>query len=407
MCAIAWSSGWNATATQSRAPCCCCATPHADAAAIVQRANEKLAPFQQMRQWHVWSEGDFPRTPTQKPILRQVKDVVERELTGRSSAGEASAQGSTPVSEILRRISGSASPSAGELAKLQLSSIERVELLSALEDRYQVDLSETDFTKADTVAKLEHLVERRPEPARTFHYPRWSQTLVIRWIRTAAFYLLQRPAMLILGWPKIRGRENLSGVAGPVLIVVAITLATSIPRTSRCAPRAIAPRLGVAMDGELLESMRKPPEEPACSHLFLQVQSYLAVALFNVFPLPQRSGFRKSFAFAGELVDRGYSVLVFPEGARTQNGLMNSFRSGIGLLATRLNVPVVPMRIDGLFERKMEGKHWAPPGWVRVAIGAPVKFDEEMPPEEIARDLERRVAALADPSVPTRKFSAK
>ncbi len=382
--------------------------PHADAAAIVQRANEKLAPFQQMRQWHVWSEGDFPRTPTQKPILRQVKDVVERELTGRSSAGEASAQGSTPVSEILRRISGSASPSAGELAKLQLSSIERVELLSALEDRYQVDLSETDFTKADTVAKLEHLVERRPEPARTFHYPRWSQTLVIRWIRTAAFYLLQRPAMLILGWPKIRGRENLIGVAGPVLIVSNHIGYVDPGYIIAALPARLRRRLGVAMDGELLETMRKPPEGAGLfMHLFLQVQYYLAVALFNVFPLPQRSGFRKSFAFAGELVDRGYSVLVFPEGARTQNGLMNSFRSGIGLLATRLNVPVVPMRIDGLFERKMEGKHWAPPGWVRVAIGAPVKFDEEMPPEEIARDLERRVAALADPSVPTRKFSAK
>ena len=77
---------------------------------------------------------------------------------------------------------------------------------------------------------------------------------------------------------------------------------------------------------------------------------------------------------------------------------MTPFRSGIGLLATRLRLPVVPVRIDGLFERKMDREHWAPPGWVRVAIGAPVKFDENMPPEEIARDLEHRVAVLADPS---------
>ena len=382
--------------------------PHADAAAIVQRANERLAPFQRMRQWYVWREGDFPRTPTQKPILSQVKDIVERELSGQSSTAETAAQGPTPVNEILRRISGSGSPSASELAKLQLSSIERVELLGALEDRYQVDLSETDFTKADTVAKLEQLVERPPERARVFHYPRWSQTRVIGWIRTAAFYLLQRPAMLILGWPKIRGRENLTGVAGPVLIVSNHIGYLDPGYVVAALPARLRRRLGVAMDGELLETMRKPPEGAGVfTRLFLQMQYYLIVALFNVFPLPQHSGFRKSFAFAGELVDRGFSVLVFPEGVRTKNGLMNSFRSGIGLLATRLGVPVVPMRIDGLFERKTEGKHWAPLGWVRVAIGAPVKFGEETPPEEIARDLERRVAALEDPAVATGKSSAK
>jgi len=373
--------------------------PQADAAAIVQRVNEKLAPFQQMRQWHVWRETDFPRTPTQKPILRQVKDAVERELSRRSDVTEPSATVSTPVSEILRRISGSAPPGKGESAKLQLSSIERVELLSALEDRYQVDLSETDFSKADTVAKLEQLVERTPEPARMFHYPRWSQTRAVRWIRTAAFYLLQRPAMLILGWPKIRGRENLSGVAGPVLIVSNHLGYVDPAYIIAALPSRLRRRLAVAMDGELLETMRKPPEGAGLfTRLFLQTQYYLVVALFNVFPLPQRSGFRKSFAFAGELVDRGYSVLVFPEGARTQDGLMKSFRSGIGLLATRFHVPVVPMRIDGLFERKIGLKHWAPPGWVRVAIGAPVKFDEGVPPEEIARDLERRVATLAVPA---------
>ena len=301
------------------------------------------------------------------------------------------------MSQILRRISGSNPPKSNELAKLQLSSIERVELLSVLEDRYQVDLSETDFTKADTVAALEKLIENPPDRVRVFHYPRWSQTRLVCWIRTAVFYLLQRPAMLILGWPKIRGRENLRGVEGPVLVVSNHIGYVDPAYVLAALPARLRHRLAIAMEGELLETMRKPPEGVgAFMRLFLETQYFLVVSLFNVFPLPQHSGFRKSFAFAGELVDRGYSVLVFPEGARTQNGLMNPFRSGIGLLATRLRVPVVPMRIDGLFERKMDRKHWAPPGWVRVAVGAPVKFDETTPPEEIARDLESRVGGLAD-----------
>src|SRR5262249_35123997 len=94
----------------------------------------------------------------------------------------------------------------------------------------------------------------------------------------------------------------------------------------------------------------------------------------------------------GELIDRGLSVLVFPEGQRSQNGVMNPFRAGIGLLATRLHVPVVPIRLDGLVGREMEGKHWAPPGLMRVTIGAPVQFDESARAEEITKELERRVA---------------
>jgi 1-acyl-sn-glycerol-3-phosphate acyltransferase len=73
---------------------------------------------------------------------------------------------------------------------------------------------------------------------------------------------------------------------------------------------------------------------------------------------------------------------------------MSPFRAGIGLLATRLGVPVVPVRIDGLFERKVEDSKWARPGEIKVAIGAPVNFSEATPAEEIARDLQNRVTAL-------------
>ena len=370
---------------------------HADARATVQRANERLAQFQQMHQWYVWPEPDFPRTPTHKPMLKQIKETVEREIDGGRSRSTAGAATANPIDQILSRISGHTATSSDGATQLQLSSIERVELLSALEDRYQVDLSETDFAKADTVAALEKLVETPAEPPRMFHYPRWAQRRAIRWIRTAVFYLLQRPAMLILGWPRIRGRENLRGVTGPVLIVSNHIGYVDPAYIIAALPARIRHRLAVAMDGELLETMRKPPEGVGVfMRLFLQTQYSLVVSLFNVFPLPQRSGFRKSFAFVGELADLGESVLVFPEGQRTQNGLTNPFRSGIGLLATRLRVPIVPMRIDGLFERKIDRKHWAPPGWVRVAIGAAVKYDETAPAEEIARDLEHRVAALAD-----------
>jgi long-chain acyl-CoA synthetase len=73
---------------------------------------------------------------------------------------------------------------------------------------------------------------------------------------------------------------------------------------------------------------------------------------------------------------------------------MNEFRKGIGLLATRLNLPVIPMRIDGLFPLKVQKKHFAKPGTIQVRIGGPVKFESTDDPEDIAKRLQETVQRL-------------
>jgi long-chain acyl-CoA synthetase len=118
------------------------------------------------------------------------------------------------------------------------------------------------------------------------------------------------------------------------------------------------------------------------------------VALFNVFPLPQRSGFRRSFAYAGEAVDGGSSVLVFPEGRTTEDGRMNRFMSGTGLLASKLDIAVVPIKIEGLFELKMGRKYFSRAGTVKIIFGEPVRFDRDRDPAEITQELQSRVASL-------------
>ena len=368
----------------------------AAAAAIIQSANARLAPFQQMRRWLVWPEQDFPRTPTQKPVLARIREFVEAEQGGRKAVAGLPGGVPGPLAELFTRVSHGR-PLPGAAASLQLSSIERVELFSALEDRYQVDLSETEFTSADTVKALERLVEQPPPRPTPFRYPRWPQSWPVRAIRAVILNCLARPAMLILGWPAIRGRENLRGTSGPVLVVANHVVYLDAAYILEALPGRLRRRLAVAMDGELLESMRNPPPGTGFfAGLLGRVKYVLVVSIFNVFPLPRMAGFRKSFAFAGDLIDRGWSVLVFPEGVLTRDGRMGPFRAGIGLLATRLGVPVVAARIDGLFERKRAGKRWARPGQIRVSIDAPVRFSETDEAEKIARELERRVASAGD-----------
>jgi long-chain acyl-CoA synthetase len=162
-------------------------------------------------------------------------------------------------------------------------------------------------------------------------------------------------------------------------------------------PRRFRHSLAIAMGGESVERMRQPPHD----WFFVQRWAYqlgygLVTALFNVFPLPQHSGFRESFRFAGESADRGYSILIFPEGEvnNSEDGRMAPFQSGIGLLAENLRLPVIPMRLDGVWQMKRERRRLARFGEVTVRIGAPIIFPPGISADEIARLLESRVVSL-------------
>jgi long-chain acyl-CoA synthetase len=270
--------------------------------------------------------------------------------------------------------------------------------MSALEEKFHVELSETSFAEAKTVAEVERLVRQPAAHRAEYIYPRWTQREPIRWLRLAVYYALVWPATQILGHPKIVGREHLRGLRGPLLVVSNhITRRADIGLIRAALPLRFRHRLAIAMGGESLQRMRRPPGEWFFAKRWAyQLGYWLVTMLFNVFPLPQFSGFRESFRFAGESVDRGYSLLVFPEGEvnNSEDGRMAAFQSGIGLLAENLSIPIVPMRLDGVWQMKRERRRLAHFGEITVHIGAPVTFPAGTPPEEIARRLESLVQSL-------------
>src|SRR5947208_2618963 len=154
------------------------------------------------------------------------------------------------------------------------------------------------------------------------------------------------------------GEERLKEVRGPVLFIANHITMVDAAVILLALPARFQRKLAIAMEGEVLRGWRHPSAEAGWFRRLISLAQYfLVVSLFNVFPLPQKSGFRKSFGFAGETMDRGYSVLVFPEGARTPDGEMKSFMEGIGLLAKKLSVPIVPAKIEGLYELKKRNQH--------------------------------------------------
>ncbi|MGH9633468.1 MAG: AMP-binding protein [Candidatus Angelobacter sp.] len=369
----------------------------------VANANQTLADFQKIRRWIVWPDDDFPRTSTQKPKLELIRKAAEAQVNGGSSApgaAKSSHSGDGTLEELIGNITGrrvELGPGAHLENDLNISSLDRVELMAAIESRYQVDLGDREFSQVNTVADLENLLKQSAPEARTNNYPysRWAQNWLVRWIRVLGYNCVTLPYIMVMARPKIIGRERLKDFHGPALIISNHIAQIDIGFLMAALPMHLRNRLGVAMQGEMLRSMRHPPKDWFFLKRWWEQLRYALIAMFfNVFSLPQRAKYRESFRFAGELVDRGYSVVIFPEGRRTETGEMSPFRSGIGLLATHLNLPIIPMRIDGLFPFKIAKKHYAPPHAVQVRIGDPVRFEPTADPEEIARELQRIVAGL-------------
>jgi long-chain acyl-CoA synthetase len=367
--------------------------------AVVNRANQELAEFQRMHSWLAWPEEDFPRTSTQKPRRNLIQDFVLTEFGKRSRGETPDASGRNSLAEMIAKVSRrparALAADANLAADLNLSSLDRVELLSALEDRYQLDLSETQLGADSTVADLERMLHGRLPRRVRYHYPEWAQHWPVTWIRLAVHYGLLRPAVFLMGRPRVDGRENLRHVRGPVLVVCNHISDVDVGFVLAALPAQLRHRLATATGGEALEALRVAPDTRRwVGRMYDRIKWAFGVSLLNLFPLPRAEGFRESFAYLGASVDRGYSVLVFPEGRHTSDGKMLPFRPGIGLLASKLGIPVVPMRIDGLFELKQEGRRLAPPGKIRIKIGAPVQYPQQGDSAWIAADLQNKVGQL-------------
>jgi long-chain acyl-CoA synthetase len=377
---------------------------HANVEAAVSRVNELLAPHQQIRHWSIWPGEDFPRTTTQKVRKQVVGEVVRAELAQAAKISDPAAASvashSNDLVEIIARISkdvlATLDPSAKLGADLKLDSLGRVELLSAIEDRYQLEIDEAAFTDATTLAEVEEIIRKgRHDETAYYPYPKWQQRWPLSWLRIALLYLIVLPATHIMGWPRISGREHLRNVHGPLVFICNHVTMVDHALVLLALPGRFRTRMAIAMDGEQLREWLHPQPGTALLTRLRCLLKYVSVVFFfNVFSMPQKSGFRRSFIFAGEMMDQGSSLLVFPEGQRTKHGALNPFMPGTGLLIQKLGAPVVPMRIDGLWKLKRANRHFAWPGEVSVIIGKPVTYSPQQDPQAIAADLAEHVTGL-------------
>jgi len=346
----------------------------ADAGGAVARANKELADFQQIRRWIIWPEPDLPRTSTGK--------VLRREVTRRIAAGEVGT-GSLPETPE---------------GDLNLDSLARVELQARLEQQYGISLDDATLQQVKTSEDVRKLITPAPgaahnqQPQRPGHiYPHWPWNPLMQAIRSAFLEVIAMPLVRLLAKPAVKNVAT-HWPSSPMLIVANHVTSYDGPLILYALPGRIRRRVAVAMSGEMILDWRRARNQ---GHWFLNavapIEYFLATALFNIFPLPQVSGFRRSFRHAGEAIDRGYHVIVFPEGRRSDDGTPQAFKSGAGLLWKELGTSALPVRLEGLGEIKARRSRWFRSGRISVSVGPVLTLKRDQSPEQLTEALRRAV----------------
>jgi long-chain acyl-CoA synthetase len=420
--------------------------------AVLQNANARLAEFQRIRRWAIWPEPDLPRTSTGK-VKRAVVTAWLASRDGETGRATSDA-GTDWLLALVAHITGEGVPGNQEARSLndlrlsedlRLDSLGRVQLLDALEERLGVAVDQEEYARVETLGELRRLVmdrgsvevgvgqplvqsdglqgsagskfaagtrkfetqregESQQEPADRsvpvatgYVYPHWPWLLPVRWARAAFVELVMRPLVWLLAAPRVvrTNPAQTLAVNETMLIIANHVTAYDEPLLLFALPRAVRNRIAAAMSGEMLEDIRHARNvELGWLAPLGPIVWLLLTALFNAFPLPRQRGFQRSFAHAGEALDHGFHVVVFPEGRRSAEGALANFRPGIGLLVKQSSAAVLPMALRGMGELKTGKRRWFRSGTLEVLVGQPIRFASSESEAAITARLHSEVEKL-------------
>ncbi|MEA2025348.1 MAG: AMP-binding protein, partial [Chloroflexota bacterium] len=374
--------------------------------AAVRQANATLAPHQRLGAWRRWPEDDFPRTHTLKVRPGPVKAWYAEAADGpkgteRAPSPAATRQPSTPsraevtvealaglIAAIVAEARGGEPPTltgATTLASLELDSLTVVTLALRLDELFDAPMSDDEIMSAPDIEALCALVTERQGQPPAPPASRWAFSRPARLVRRLLDATFTGWAIRIATRLQVEGSEHVEALTGPVLICPNHTSHLDAPVVRAALPPYLRDRSAIATAADVW--FDGSPWGPATE------------LVLGAIPFGRTSDIRASLERVADLVNAGFSVIVFPEGARSADGGMAPLREGIGLLATSLRVPVVPAWIEGAHEILPKGS-WLPrhrgTSSVRVRFGAPIVLGDGVSIKEATAEVGRAIALLGE-----------
>jgi len=354
-----------------------------DVKKIIDKVNNNLEKNQKIISWTIW-EGEFPKTATGKIKRFEIKQELEKKEKAKPYSYKLDLQGT--INDVLKPSKKITSKS--KLTDLGMDSLKRIELISALESKFGVEIGESKLDQYTKVSDLEKLIKEQAT-VHKIKFRTWPLNPLIRIIKKISQKIVWYPIISIFTRTEYHGIENLDKMKPPFII--------TINHQSAWDPAIVAKKFkfkyAIASHPKIVFGIGV--KNPFIK-MWRRFYGFLAAFFYTAYPFGEEISIRESLGFTGELLDRGYSIGITPEGERTLDGKIHTFKPGIGYMALNMNVPIIPVRIEGMFHILPRGRKIPRFGKSKVIFGKPI------PPEsfknlsyiEAAKLIEKKVKEL-------------
>ena len=342
---------------------------------IISQANSSLDALHRITGFTLWNEPEFPKTTTLK-----IKKFTVKEELKKGPAADDSSVNRDSLLNLIARVTGVSAAGIREesllVTDLGLTSIDRLELVSFLEQEYRLDIDDSQIGPQTKVSDLRQIITKREKLTRHDHFRFWTNNNFFSGVRRAWDSVFHAPLFRRFATLEPHGTDNLEKLAGPVIFVANHLSYLDQPAVMFALPPEIRYRTASAAWEEFFFN-----DYHGLERILRRLSYEYASVLFNLFPLPQSQGFGGSLKFMGRLTDAGVNILIFPEGGHARDGKMQPFQLGLGIMVKELGIPVVPIRIGGTDQVLPHEASFPKQGKVTVTFGEPLRFRFEEPAE--------------------------
>lgn len=351
---------------------------------IIKEANKKLLEHQKIASCSIWHEPQFPKTPTGKVkrfILEQSidKEKIHSKFSYGNKVFETIHEVLNPNKMIKQKT---------KLVDLGMDSLKRIELISELEKNFDAEIDETRIDQNTSAADIEKIMNESRITRVKFRI--WQTWNILGFMRKTLHFAVLFPIVRLFTKTEYNGMKNIFGIKEPVIFVSNHQSALDVPVIIR----HLEMQFAVAASPEVvfgfgMSGMKK---------ILRKMLGYYSSFSYNAYPFGTEIGTDTSLEFTGEMLDRNFSIILFPEGERTLDGKIHEFKPGIGFIVLNMQAPVVPIKLNGLFEVLPRSKIIPKFGKASVTFGKPIKFSGKqlarMTYQDVAKFLEQKVSEL-------------
>ena len=213
---------------------------------------------------------------------------------------------------------------------------------------------------------------------------KWSRSYPARLARLAIVEAGWRPIIKVFAKPSIQGAERLNALDknSPVIFTANHRSHADTPILLTSIPEPWRHKLVVAA---------------AKDYFFNNAlrAGFFSLAI-GAIPIERNKLDRASGELAGDLLKKGWSLIIYPEGGRSPDGWGMPFRGGAAYLAKRHQVPIVPIYLEGTRNILPRGKNFPKTSKTMLIFGDPIFCNPETKSQQLAKDIFKATNSLAD-----------